>query len=80
MNQPQALYRLQLLETSLDDAKARLEAIDATLHNNEAIKKARKNPQGTGQRSSARQCDSHRPRTGNRITEQQADRGQRAAL
>jgi len=42
MNQPQALYRLQLLETSLDDAKARLEEIDATLHNNEAIREAKK--------------------------------------
>jgi hypothetical protein len=42
MNQPQALYRLQLLESSLDDAKARLDEIDATLHNNEAIRDAQK--------------------------------------
>ena len=42
MNQPQALYRLQMLETSLDDAKARLDEIDATLHNNEAIREAKK--------------------------------------
>ena len=42
MNQVQALYRLQLLETSIDDAKARLDEINATLHDNEAIREASK--------------------------------------
>jgi uncharacterized protein len=40
MNQPQAIYRLQLLETSLDDAKQRLDEIELALQNDEAVQTA----------------------------------------
>jgi uncharacterized protein len=41
MKQLQALYRLQTLETSLDEAKARLLVIEETLKNNDALNSAR---------------------------------------
>jgi hypothetical protein len=40
MNQPQALLRLQTLETSLDDAKQRLDEIESALQNNELVQAA----------------------------------------
>ena len=40
MNQLQALFRLQSLETSLDESKARLEQIEADLTHNETLQQA----------------------------------------